>query len=58
MENVSFASLPENHDLIFEYMRLKKLDAETFYDELVIDYLTAIKKICDGKARIADKIPI
>lgn len=37
-----FAS--ENHNLIFEYMKVKKLDAETFYDELVLDYLTAVKR--------------
>jgi len=39
-----FAALPENHNLIFDYMKCKRLDAETFYDELVIDYLTAVKR--------------
>ena len=56
-EERGFASLPENHDLIFEYMRLKKLDAETFYDELVIDYLTAVKKYVTEKPELRTRYP-
>lgn len=52
-----FAGLPENHNLIFEYMKCKKLDAETFYDELVIDYLTAVKKYVTEKPELQIKYP-
>lgn len=47
----------ENHNLIFDYMRIKKLDAETFYDELVIDYLTAVKKYVTEKPELQIKYP-
>lgn len=47
-----FAALPENHNLIFDYMRIKKLDAETFYDELVLDYLAAVKKYVTEKPEL------
>lgn len=49
---LEFAALPENHNMIFEYMRFKKLDAETFYDELVMDYLTAVKKYVTEKPEL------
>lgn len=52
-----FAALPENRNLIFDYMRIKKLDAETFYDELVIDYLTAVKKYVTEKPELQIKYP-
>jgi len=52
-----FAALPENHNMIFEYMRFKRLDAETFYDELVIDYLTAVKKYVTEKPELQVKYP-
>ena len=39
-----FAALPENHDLIFTYMKCKRLDPEEFYDELILDYLVAVKQ--------------
>lgn len=52
-----FAALTENHNLIFEYMKSKKLDAETFYDELVIDYLTAVKKYVTEKPELQIKYP-
>ena len=52
-----FAALPENHNMIFEYMRFKKLDAETFYDELVIDYLTAVKKYVTEKPELQIHYP-
>ena len=44
-----FSALPENHNLIFAYMKCKKLDAETFYDELNIDCLTAVKQYLTEK---------
>ena len=47
-----FAALPENHNLIYEYMRIKRLDAETFYDELILDYLTAIKQYVTEKPEL------
>ncbi len=47
-----FASLPENHNLIFDYMKCKKLDAETFYDELILDYLTAVKQYITEKPEL------
>lgn len=52
-----FAALPENHNLIYDYMRIKKLDAETFYDELVIDYLTAVKKYVTEKPELQINYP-
>lgn len=52
-----FSALPENHNLIFEYMRYKKLDAETFYDELILDYLTAVKKYVTEKPDLQIKYP-
>ena len=52
-----FAGLPENHDLIFKYMKFKGLDAETFYDELIIDYLTAVKKYVTEKPELQIKYP-
>lgn len=47
-----FAALPENHNLIFTYMKCKKLDAETFYDELILDYLTAVKQYVTEKPEL------
>lgn len=47
-----FAALPGNHDLIFTYMKCKKLDAETFYDELILDYLTAVKQYVTEKPEL------
>lgn len=44
-----FAALPENHDLIFAYMKCKRLDPEEFYDELIIDYLVAVKQYVTEK---------
>lgn len=44
-----FAALPENHDLIFKYMKFKKLDPEIFYDELILDYLVAVKQYVTEK---------
>ena len=44
-----FAALPENHDLIFAFMRCKRLDPEEFYDELIIDYLVAVKQYVTEK---------
>lgn len=52
-----FAGLPENHDLIFKYMKFKGLDAETFYDELIIDYLTAVKKYVTEMPELQIKYP-
>lgn len=52
-----FAALHENHNLIFDYMRIKKLDAETFYNELVIDYLTAVKKYVTEKPELQIRYP-
>ena len=52
-----FAALPQNHNLLFEYMRIKKLDAETFYDELILDYLTAVKKYLTEKPELQIKYP-
>ena len=47
-----FAALPENHNLIFAYMKCKRLDAETFYDELILDYLTAVKQYVTEKPEL------
>jgi len=47
-----FASLPENYNLIFGYMRCKRLDSETFYDELILDYLTAVKQYITEKPEL------
>lgn len=47
-----FAALPENHNLIYDYMKCKKLDAETFYDELILDYLTAVKQYVTEKPEL------
>ena len=44
-----FATLPENHDLIFQYMKCKGLDPEEFYDELILDYLVAVKQYVTEK---------
>lgn len=52
-----FSARPENHNLIFEYMRYKKLDAETFYDELILDYLTAVKKYVTENPELQIKYP-
>lgn len=52
-----FAALPENHNLIFAYMRIKKLDVETFYDELVLDYLAAVKKYVTEKPELQIRYP-
>lgn len=52
-----FAAHPENHNLIYTYMRSKKLDAETFYDELILDYLTAVKKYVTEKPELQIKYP-
>jgi hypothetical protein len=43
-EEKEFASRPENHNLIFKYMNIKRLDAEQFYDELILEYLVAVKQ--------------
>lgn len=51
-EEREFAALPENHNLIFDYMRIKKLDSETFYDELILDYLTAVKQYVTEKPEL------
>lgn len=47
----------ENHALIYEYMRYKKLDVETFYDELIFDYLTAVKKYVTEKPELQIHYP-
>lgn len=47
-----FAALPENHNLIYDYMKCKRLDAETFYDELILDYLTAVKQYVTEKPEL------
>lgn len=47
-----FAALPENHNLIFVYMKCKRLDAETFYDELILDYLVAVKQYVTEKPEL------
>lgn len=47
-----FAALPENHNLIYEYMKCKRLDEETFYDELVLDYLAAVKQYVTEKPEL------
>lgn len=52
-----FAARPENHSMIFEYMKYKKLDAEVFYDELIIDYLTAVKKYVTEKPELQIRYP-
>ncbi len=50
-----FAGRRENHDLIYKYMRCKGLDAEKFYDELILDYLTAVKKYITEKPELQAK---
>lgn len=52
-----FSALPENHNLILGYMKVKKLDAEIFYDELILDYLTAVKKYVTEKPELQIKYP-
>ena len=52
-----FASLQENHNLIFSYMKCKRLDPEEFYDELIMDYLIAIKKYVTEKPELQIKYP-
>ena len=52
-----FAALPENHRLIFDYMRCKGLDTETFYDELILDYLTAVKQYVTEKPELQIRYP-
>lgn len=52
-----FAALSENYNLIFDYMKCKKLDVETFYDELILDYLTAVKKYITEKPELQIKYP-
>lgn len=47
-----FAALPENHNLIYDYMKCKRLDAEIFYDELILDYLTAVKQYITEKPEL------
>lgn len=47
-----FSALPENHNLIFDYMKCKRLDAETFYDELILDYLVAVKQYVTEKPEL------
>lgn len=47
-----FAGLPENHNLIYDYMKCKRLDAEIFYDELILDYLTAVKQYITEKPEL------
>ncbi len=47
-----FVALPENHNLIYDYMKCKRLDAETFYDELILDYLTAVKQYITEKPEL------
>lgn len=47
-----FAALPENHNLIFDYMKCKRLDAEIFYDELILDYLVAVKQYITEKPEL------
>jgi hypothetical protein len=42
-EEKEFASRPENHNVIFKFMRNNRLDPEEFYDILSLDYLTAVK---------------
>jgi hypothetical protein len=51
-EEKEFASRPENHNLIFKYMKIKKLDPEEFYDELIIDYLVAVKQYVTEKPEL------
>lgn len=52
-----FAARPENHNLIFAYMKCKRLDTETFYDELIMDYLTAVKKYVTEKPELQIRYP-
>lgn len=52
-----FASLPENHDLIYEYMRCKGLDTETFYNELILDYLISVKQYVTERPELQIKFP-
>ena len=47
-----FDALPENHDLIFAYMKCKNLDPEEFYDELILDYLVAVKQYVTEKPEL------
>lgn len=47
----------ENHDLIYKYMRNKRLDEEEFYDELIIDFLTAVKQYVTEKPELQVKYP-
>lgn len=54
---VEFAGRKENHDLIYKYMRCKGLDAETFYDELIFDYLCAVKQYITEKPELQVKFP-
>lgn len=52
-----FAALPENHKLIYDYMKCKRLDAETFYDELIFDYLKAVKQYVTEKPELQIHYP-
>jgi DNA-directed RNA polymerase specialized sigma24 family protein len=54
-EEQEFASRPENHNLIFKYMNIKRLDPEEFYDELIIDYLVAVKQYVTERPWIQEK---
>lgn len=52
-----FAGRKENHDLIYKYMKCKGLDAETFYDELIFDYMTAVKQYVTEKPELQVNFP-
>lgn len=52
-----FAALPENHNLIYEYMKRKGLDTDNFYDELILDYLTAVKQYVTERPELQIKFP-
>jgi hypothetical protein len=54
-EEQEFASRPENHNLIFKYMNIKRLDPEEFYDELIIDYLVAVKQYVTERPWLQEK---
>lgn len=45
-EEKLFASNPENHDLIYKYIKHHRLDLNEWYDILILHYLRAIKKYC------------
>lgn len=47
-----FAGLKENHDLIFKYCKINRLDVSEWYDILVIPYLEAVKKYVTEKPEV------